>query len=410
MFLPLQRMKILPFRNLFVGIVDTLNQIFFEGKYADREVEKTLKSNRSWGARDRAFIAETVYDLVRWKRLVEGAMSRPLSPDTLWEFVGTWFAMNLAEEQHLPQWEEFRQIYPKEILKRLHNSSSNPAVAQSFPDWLYALGEKELGQQWLQEVEALNQQAPTIIRVNTLKIDRKSLQKLLKERRIKTKILSKFPYALALEEKTNIFRTDEFQNGLFEVQDVGSQLIAPFLRVEPGMRVVDACAGAGGKTLHLAALMQNKGQIIAMDLYEWKLKELKKRARRNDVQNVQTKVIESKTIKRLDSTVDRLLIDAPCSGLGVLKRNPDTKWKLQPEFLDNIRAEQAKILNDYSRMLKKGGLMVYATCSILPSENQEQVEKFLANHPNFTLIQEKQYFPSQYGYDGFYMALMERVE
>lgn len=403
-------MKILPFRNLFVGIIDTLHNIFFEGKYADREVEKTLKSNRSWGARDRAFIAETVYDLVRWKRLVEGAMSRSLTPDTLWEFVGTWFAMNIAEEQHLPQWEEFRQIYPKEILKRMHASSKNPAVAQSFPDWLYELGQEELGNgQWLKEVEALNQQAPTVIRVNTLKTDRKSLQKSLKEGRIKTKILSKFPDALELEEKSNIFRTFEFHEGLFEVQDAGSQLIAPFLRVEPGMRVVDACAGAGGKTLHLAALMQNKGQIIAMDLYEWKLKELKKRAKRNNVQNVQTKVIESKTIKRMENSCDRLLIDAPCSGLGVLKRNPDSKWKLQPEFLDNIRAEQAKILNDYSKMVKKGGLMVYATCSILPSENQKQVEKFLANHPEYKLLNEKQYLPSEYGYDGFYMALMERI-
>lgn len=402
-------MKILPFRNLFVGIIDTLSQVFFEGKYADKELERVLKSNRAWGARDRAFIAETVYDLVRWKRLVEGSMSKPLTKDTLWEFVGTWFIMNMAEEQHLPNWDEFRHLNPKEIIKRHHQSAKNPAVAQSFPDWLYALGEKELGAQWVKEVEALNQQAPTVIRVNTLKIDRKSLQKELKENRIKTHVLSKFQDALELDEKMNIFRTDAFQNGYFEIQDAGSQLIAPFLRVEAGQRVVDACAGAGGKTLHLASLMKNKGQIIAMDVHEWKLKELKKRAKRNNVQNVQTKVIEAKTIKRMEESCDRLLIDAPCSGLGVLKRNPDAKWKLQPEFIENIKNEQAKILDSYSKMVKKGGMMVYATCSILPSENQEQVEKFLANHPEYTLIQDKQYLPSEYGYDGFYMALMERI-
>ncbi|MDK7374568.1 methyltransferase domain-containing protein [Weeksella virosa] len=401
-------MKILPFRNLFVGIIDTLAEVFFEGKYADKELERVLKSNRSWGARDRAFIAETVYDLVRWKRLVEGSMSKPLSRDTLWEFVGTWFIMNMAEEQHLPSWDEFRHLNPKEIIKRHHQSAKNPAVAQSFPDWLYALGEKELGEQWIKELEALNQQAPTVIRVNTLKIDRKSLHKELKENKIKTHILSKFQDALELDEKMNIFRTDAFQNGFFEVQDAGSQLIAPFLRVEPGQRVIDACAGAGGKTLHLASLMKNKGQIIAMDIHEWKLKELKKRAKRNNVQNVQTRLIESKTIKRMEESCDRLLIDAPCSGLGVLKRNPDAKWKLQPEFIENIKNEQAKILDSYSKMVKKGGLMVYATCSILPSENQEQVEKFLANHPEYTLILDKQYLPSEYGYDGFYMALMER--
>ena len=265
-----------------------------------------------------------------------------------------------------------------------------------------------MGEQWIKEVEALNQQAPTVIRVNTLKIDRKSLHKELKENKIKTHILSKFQDALELDEKMNIFRTDAFQNGFFEVQDAGSQLIAPFLRVEPGQRVIDACAGAGGKTLHLASLMKNKGQIIAMDIHEWKLKELKKRAKRNNVQNVQTRLIESKTIKRMEESCDRLLIDAPCSGLGVLKRNPDAKWKLQPEFIENIKNEQAKILDSYSKMVKKGGLMVYATCSILPSENQEQVEKFLANHPEYTLILDKQYLPSEYGYDGFYMALMER--
>ena len=255
-------------------------------------------------------------------------MSKPLSRDTLWEFVGTWFIMNMAEEQHLPSWDEFRHLNPKEIIKRHHQSAKNPAVAQSFPDWLYALGEKELGEQWIKEVEALNQQAPTVIRVNTLKIDRKSLHKELKENKIKTHILSKFQDALELDEKMNIFRTDAFQNGFFEVQDAGSQLIAPFLRVEPGQRVIDACAGAGGKTLHLASLMKNKGQIIAMDIHEWKLKELKKRAKRNNVQNVQTRLIESKTIKRMEESCDRLLIDAPCSGLGVLKRNPDAKWKL----------------------------------------------------------------------------------
>ena len=400
-------MKILPYKNLFVGITDTLNQIFFERKYADKEVERTLKSNKLWGARDRAFIAETVYDLVRWKRLVEGAMSRPLSPETIWEFVGTWFALD--PEQKLPAWEEFQKVYPKEILKRHHESSKNIAVAESYPDWMFELGQAALGDRWLEEVHAMNSQAPTVLRVNTLKADRKTLQKALKDRSIKTNLLSKYQDALELEEKTNIFRTDEFQNGWFEVQDAGSQLIAPYLRVAPGMRVVDACAGAGGKTLHLASLMENKGQIIAMDLYEWKLKELKRRAKRNNVQNVQTKVIEAKTIKRMENTADRLLIDAPCSGLGVLRRNPDAKWKLQPHFIDEIITLQEKILSEYSKVIKVGGLMVYATCSILPQENEQQVEKFLANNANYKLLSEKTHYPSETNYDEFYMALIERI-
>ncbi|MDD3773605.1 MAG: RNA methyltransferase, partial [Weeksellaceae bacterium] len=132
-------------------------------------------------------------------------------------------------------------------------------------------------------------------------------------------------------------------------------------------------------------------------------------AKRNGAQNIQTKVVDSgKTIKRMENSVDRLLIDAPCSGLGVLRRNPDAKWKLTPEFIENIQKEQEKILNTYPKMLKKGGAMVYATCSILPSENQLQIEKFLVNHPDFKLIRDKQLLPSQTGYDGFYMAYLEK--
>src|SRR5690606_34940013 len=152
-----------------------------------------------------------------------------------------------------------------------------------------------------------------------------------------------------------------------------------------------------------------KGQIYALDLHEWKLLETKKRAKRAGAQNIQTKVIDStKVIKKMENTADRLLIDAPCSGLGVLSRNPDAKWKLSLDFVESIKKEQEKILNDYCKILKPGGAMVYATCSILPSENQNQVAKFLQNHPEFTLVREKQILPSQSGFDGFYMAYLEK--
>lgn len=177
------------------------------------------------------------------------------------------------------------------------------------------------------------------------------------------------------------------------------------------MRVVDACAGAGGKTLHLASLMENKGQLIAMDLYESKLKQLKIRAKRNSAFNIEYRIIDStKVIKKLQEKADRVLIDAPCSGLGVLKRNPDAKWKLQPEFIDNIRKVQAEVLESYSRMVKPGGKLVYATCSILPSENQEQIGRFLATDAGkqFELIQDQSILASESGFDGFYMALLHR--
>lgn len=402
-------MKLLPYKNLFIGITETLAAIFFEERYADREIEKILKSNPKWGSKDRGFIAETVYDTIRWKRMIEASMGKEVTPENLWEFVGTWFVL---EEEKIPFWDEFKKLNSKEIFKRNHQATEKSfAIKESIPDWLDELGTKELGKmQWQTEVEAMNNLAPTVIRVNTLKNDRKTLQKKLKSEGIETIVLPDYPHALQLVEKTNVFRTEAFRNGLFEIQDAGSQMIAPYLSVTPGMRVIDACAGAGGKTLHLSALTENKGQIFALDIHEWKLTELKKRAKRNGAQNFQTKLIDStKVIKKMEKTADRLLIDAPCSGLGVLRRNPDAKWKLSLEFIETIKKEQEKILNDYSKLLKVGGAMVYATCSILESENQQQVQKFLANHSDFKLIREKKLLPSQSGFDGFYMAYIERI-
>ena len=201
------------------------------------------------------------------------------------------------------------------------------------------------------------------------------------------------------------------KNGYFEVQDASSQLVAEYLDVEPGMKVVDTCAGAGGKTLHLASFMKNKGQIIAMDIYESKLRKLKVRARRNKVHNIDTRVIDStKPIKKLYGKADRVLIDAPCSGLGVLRRNPDSKWKLQPEFLDNIKKVQQDILQHYSKMVKHGGKLVYATCSVLPSENQHQIAEFVASESGkeVKLVKDNKVLAHISGFDGVYMAQLER--
>lgn len=155
------------------------------------------------------------------------------------------------------------------------------------------------------------------------------------------------------------------------------------------MRVIDACAGGGGKTLHLAALMQGKGTVIAMDVYARKLEELKRRARRAGASNIETRTIEgSKTIKRLEGKADRLLLDVPCSGLGTLRRNPDAKWKLSPEFLDEVTALQHEILSSYCRMVRVGGRLVYSTCSVLPRENERQVERFLSENPGFRLLEQ----------------------
>lgn len=397
-------------RNLCFTVIDSLNMIFNDEEYAGKVVEKALKRDKRWGARDRKFVAETIYDIVRWKRLyneIAGTKDH-YTRDNLWKLFAVWATLKGIE---LPDWKYFEGTPVRRIKGKFDEAQSTRAIKESIPDWMDELGKKELGEAvWSRELTALNQKAEVILRVNTLKIDIATLQKFLRKEEVDTETIRDNPSALRLVERKNVFLTEAFKRGYFEVQDASSQLVAPYLNVEPGMRVVDTCAGAGGKTLHLASIMQNKGQIIAMDIYAGKLAQLKKRAKRAGVHNIDMRVIEnSKAIKKLKDKADAVLIDAPCSGIGVLRRNPDSKWKLQPEFVENIKKTQAEILDSYSRMVKVGGKLVYATCSILPSENQDQVEKFLDSHKEFKFVEDKKVLPSKSGFDGFYMALLERI-
>jgi 16S rRNA (cytosine967-C5)-methyltransferase len=392
-------------RSTSEAVIQALQLIFEENRYADKVIEKVLKQNPRWGARDRRFIAETTYDIVRWYRWFR-ELTQAKGTD-YWKLLAAWCILS---EVDLPDWDEFKGVSSADVLEREKRKMYSRKIRESIPDWLDEIGERELGStKWDAELHALNEEAPVVLRVNTLKTTKESLQRTLQEENIDTVFLPAFPDAIILEERQNIFTTPAFKEGLFEVQDAGSQLISPFLRVEPGLRVIDACAGAGGKTLHLASLMKNKGRIIAMDTEQWKLDELQKRARRAGVSSIETRLIESgKTIKRLANSADRLLLDVPCSGIGVLKRNPDAKWKLSIPFVDKVKELQQHILNDYCDMLKVGGLMVYSTCSILPSENENQVRKFLLEKKDgFELVEEKHILPSE-GFDGFYMALIKK--
>ena len=393
------------YRNLSEAVVQGLTSIFDEGKYADKVIEKILKSNPKWGARDRRFIAETIYDIVRWYRLfMEVSQARP---GDYWKLLGTWCLWNRISP---PPWEEFRSLNPQKIEEAYKQAANDRKIAESIPDWLDDLGQQELKHHWAHELHALNEEAKVVLRVNTLKVRKSELQRQLAEENIFTQSDAGFPDALLLEERQNIFTRQQFKDGLFEVQDAGSQLIAPFLNAQPGMRVIDACAGAGGKTLHLSALLQNKGKIIAMDTEAWKLDELKNRARRAGATNIEPRLIDSsKVIKRLANSADALLLDVPCSGLGVLKRNPDAKWKLTPDFIQEVKVMQSKILEDYSVMLKPNGIMVYSTCSIFPSENEKQVQQFLKANADFIFEDEKTIYPSE-GFDGFYMARLRKKE
>lgn len=388
--------------------VHALTEIFKDNRHADKVIESLLKSNPKWGARDRAFIAESVYEIVRFWRRYWAIMGR--EPDyhhiSLWHLFGVYWKQKGFD---IPNWDEFKgakSLTPEKIQAlKLH-----PEIWQAYPNWMFTRLIEELGKESAtQQMLALNQQADVILRANTLQTSAANLQLLLEESGIATEFIDNHPSALLLTERQSIFRNPLFLKGFFEVQDANSQLIAPFLAVEPGMRVIDACAGAGGKSLHIAALMKNKGRLISMDIEAYKLEETKKRARRAGVSILETRLIEgTKTIKRLKEMADRVLLDVPCSGMGVLRRNPDAKWKLSPEFLANLLVTQKNILQTYAQMTKKGGILVYATCSIFNSENRQQVDIFLANNPNFELIEDKLLLPFESGFDGFYMAKMRR--
>ena len=394
-------------RNLVVAVIKVLDGTFNQNFYADKTIEKILKSDKRWGSRDRGFIAETSYEIIRWKRLYSqiSETKSPYKYGELWKVFSVWAVLKGIQ---LPNWKEFENTPTRRIKGKFDSLVKIRKFRESIPDWLDRTGCDELGEnRWTSESSALNEKANVIIRANSLKINVNDLRKELQKEDIQVEKINGFPEALKLRERKNLFKTKAFQNGYFELQDASSQLVAPFLKAEKGMKICDVCAGAGGKTLHLSAITENKGQIIAMDIFKNKLFELKRRAKRNNAFNIETRLIENnKSIKRLHGKIDRLLIDAPCSGLGVLRRNPDSKWKLSQNFLDKIKDTQQEILKRYSPMLKENGKLVYATCSILPSENELQIKKFLKTEQGkkFKVEDEKKISPAQSGFDGFYMA------
>ena len=401
--------------NVVSQLVEALGDVFVHGYYVDKVLMHRFKDHPKWGARDRKQFAETYYEIVRWWRWhwylaglpdEDCLVKEKITRERAWLVFGAYW---VTKTTHVPDFSECSSLNADHVRFRGETQVA-PAIRASIPDWLNAVGKEELGGEWPDLLRALNRPAEVFLRTNTTKIQPKPLAINLIQEEIDTMMVPGLPDALKLIKRQSVFGTNCFKAGLFEVQDGASQMVAPFLQVEPGMRVIDACAGAGGKTLHLACLMKNKGLIQAMDLLPWKLDELRKRFRRNEITCIQPELITSPTtIVRFNKKADRVLLDVPCSGLGVLRRNPDTKWKLSPGELDRLRGIQADILKNYSTMTKLGGKLVYATCSVLPSENQDQVKRFLDEHQDeWTLEEEKSWTPNVNGFDGFYAARLAR--
>jgi 16S rRNA (cytosine967-C5)-methyltransferase len=375
--------------------------VFREHKVLDHELAAAFEASPKWGKRDRAFVAETVFEVARWRR---GLAFVADSEETTALCAAQWVRMGFE----IPDWWSHNGRPAEEMAAREAELAGQPrAVRESVPDWLDELGVAELGAAWDAELAALNQRAPVFLRVNTLRGTLEMAISWLADAGISASPVPGLPDALVLEAGKSLPRPMRL-DGRVEIQDAGSQTIAPLLDPQPGWRVIDACSGAGGKSLHLAALMGSEGRVFAMDVDARKLDELRRRAKRANANKcISTKEIADTTPVDFAGVADALLIDAPCSGLGTLRRQPDLKWRLRPAGLARFQEIQKDLLTRYSAMLKPGGTLVYATCSILPSENRAAVDHLLAQG-NFTLIEERPVSPAATGFDGFYAAKMTK--
>jgi 16S rRNA (cytosine967-C5)-methyltransferase len=337
---------------------------------ADAVVSRYFRDNRSLGPRERATLAETVYTVLRKKLLFDHLSPSGSGPKerrmAILGFAGPRDFLKSALTDQEKNWlDQCDAIKPADLLERHRHN---------LPEWLVQPLKAQLGSEFLTLAESLNQPAPLDLRVNMLTDKRAEVQQELKQAGIASQPTPFSPWGLRLDTKPPLTKFDAFVRGAIEVQDEGSQLLALLLDAKRGEMVVDFCAGAGGKTLAIGAGMRNTGRLYAFDTSAHRLDALKPRLARSKLSNVHPAAIAHERddrIKRLAGKIDRVLVDAPCSGLGTLRRNPDLKWRQSPESVQEMTVKQLAILQSAARLLKPGGRLVYATCSLLPAENEE---------------------------------------
>ena len=348
-------------RHLCDSTLELAKSVLLSHRVADHELATAFEENPKWGKRDRNFVAETLFETTRWRRVLSYLVD---SEETNSIITAQWILMGYE----LPEWHTYNGLPPEEIIARQESIADQPrAVRHSIPDWLDLTGHAELGDLWEPQLAALNEKSSVFLRVNTLLATVEEAQAWLAENNVGTSRVDGYPHALALPPGKMLPKALRL-DGRIEIQDPSSQHISPLLDPQPCERIIDACSGAGGKALHLAALSKNEARIFAMDVDGKKLDALKSRARRARATAISPKPITETTPTDFADIADSLLIDSPCSGLGTLKRQPDLKWRLKPAALDRVRSIQAQLLAEYPKMLKPGGKLLYATCSILPSE------------------------------------------
>ena len=410
---------------LFAHAEAVLGQLLRFDHPADAVVSRYFREHRQLGHADRAFVAETVFAVLRRGRSIEARCAGQLSDRrrllAALVMVRGWSQRELAPvlKGSEAEWLAAAKAMPEADLP--------PAVRCDLPDWLYERLEQQFGaDETLALARAMNQSAPLDLRVNTLKADRDTVLAKLATDGIAAAPGELSPLAVRLRDKPALAKHPLFLEGAFEVQDEGSQLLGFLLEPKRGEMVVDFCAGAGGKTLLLGALMRNTGRLYAFDVSDKRLTNLKPRLARSGLSNVHPGRIEherDQKIKRLAGKADRVLVDAPCSGLGTLRRNPDLKWRQDETSVAELTVKQASILDAASTLVRPGGRLVYATCSLLTVENDAIVAAFLEKHPDFSLLpaagllarqgiacegEVLRLLPHKHNTDGFFAAALER--
>ncbi|GAB3768924.1 RsmB/NOP family class I SAM-dependent RNA methyltransferase [Ramlibacter monticola] len=398
---------------------------------ADAVVSRYFRERRALGPRERATLAETAYAVVRRKLLFEHLAASGSGPRerrlAILGFAGDRdFLKSALNDQEKAWLDRVTAVDPSTLSERHRHN---------LPEWLVAPLKEQLGDGFWPLVESLDESAPLDVRVNALSDKREEIRQELALAGIRAQPTPYSPWGLRLEGKPALTRLDAFARGAIEVQDEGSQLLALLADARRGQMVVDFCAGAGGKTLALGAMMRNTGRLYAFDVSAHRLENLKPRLARSKLSNVHPAAIaheRDERIKRLGGKIDRVIVDAPCSGLGTLRRNPDLKWRQSPEVLAELATRQAAILDSAARLLKTGGRIVYATCSLLRAENEDIAAAFTAAHPGFKRLsvqellesarvgdssklcsedgQDLRLWPQRHGTDGFYAAVWEKVQ
>ena len=389
------------------------------------------KNRKRFGSRDRRFLAETIYALLRHRSLIEvwaqsfGEEKNPHFLVLLAAASEEFLSREEFQEQiasHFPKIKNsgiFYEAFNKRTLpESLHPESGEEefSLRFSFPRWIVRRWLQRFGLEECRQLLSVCQtRPPLVIRVNSIKITRASLIERLKQKGWDVFETKGSPFGIVFPERINVFDTDEFREGFFEIQDEGSQKVGELVDAKPGEIIWDICAGGGGKSLLMAAMMRNKGRIIATDIRPKKLEDLAKRARRAGVMNIFPANLERMSESReVRKGFDKILVDAPCSGTGTLRRNPDAKWKLDESQLKAYHQDQAAIIEKALPYLKKTGRLYYATCSLEPEENEEVMAEIIQKHPELEPVpcgsQGELYFkllPHQDSTDGFFLAAVE---